>query len=70
MANDRSKTKQFLIDFMMGGTAGATAKTICAPIERVKLLLQTQHTNVRLKNPYNGKIKTLFKLKTRNLCFF
>lgn len=29
----------FLKDFMMGGTTGAIAKTIAAPIERVKLLL-------------------------------
>lgn len=29
----------FLKDFLMGGVAGAIAKTLCAPIERVKLLL-------------------------------
>jgi solute carrier family 25 (adenine nucleotide translocator) protein 4/5/6/31 len=29
-------------DFILGGTSGAIAKTIAAPIERVKLLLQTQ----------------------------
>jgi Mitochondrial carrier protein len=31
-----------LKDFVLGGTSGAIAKTIAAPIERVKLLLQTQ----------------------------
>ena len=34
-----SDTKQFISDFLTGGISGATAKTICAPIERVKLLL-------------------------------
>lgn len=29
-------------DFIIGGTSGAIAKTLAAPIERVKLLLQTQ----------------------------
>lgn len=29
-------------DFILGGTSGAIAKTLAAPIERVKLLLQTQ----------------------------
>ena len=48
---------KFVRDFMLGGTAGAIAKTLSAPIERVKLLLQTQHNNPKLKErPYNGII--------------
>ncbi len=39
----------FFLDFMTGGIAGAFAKTVAAPIERVKLLLQTGHTNHQLK---------------------
>jgi len=34
--------KNFWFDFFAGGFAGALAKTISAPIERVKLLIQTQ----------------------------
>ena len=34
-----SNKYDFFIDFMSGGVAGAFAKTVCAPIERVKLLL-------------------------------
>lgn len=37
-----SSTSKILLDFMIGGTSGAIAKTLAAPIERVKLLLQTQ----------------------------
>jgi len=35
----------FLRDFLSGGVAGAIAKTATAPIERVKLLIQTQDSN-------------------------
>ena len=34
-----SSTSKIIKDFMLGGTAGSIAKTIAAPIERVKLLL-------------------------------
>lgn len=44
-----------LKDFVLGGTSGAIAKTIAAPIERVKLLLQTQQNNPKLlERPYTG----------------
>jgi solute carrier family 25 (adenine nucleotide translocator) protein 4/5/6/31 len=34
------KPKNFMVDFMIGGTSAAVSKTLVAPIERVKLLLQ------------------------------
>jgi solute carrier family 25 (adenine nucleotide translocator) protein 4/5/6/31 len=33
---------EFVIDFFSGGIAGIISKTVVAPIERVKLLMQTQ----------------------------
>lgn len=41
-------TIAFLKDFCAGGVAGAVAKTATAPIERVKLLIQTQDANPKI----------------------
>lgn len=46
----------FLINFMTGGLSGVIAKTATAPIERVKLLIQTQHSNAKITRPYTGII--------------
>jgi len=40
----------FLIDFAAGGISGAVAKTATAPIERVKLIIQTQDANPLIKS--------------------
>jgi len=45
---EAKKESNFLIDFAAGGTSGAIAKTCTAPIERVKLLIQTQDANPRI----------------------
>merc|ERR1719229_1420496 len=39
---------EFIMDFVAGGMSGAISKTITAPIERVKLLIQTQDANPKI----------------------
>jgi solute carrier family 25 (adenine nucleotide translocator) protein 4/5/6/31 len=56
-SSGQSTTSKVIKDFILGGTSGAIAKTLAAPIERVKLLLQTQENNPQLKDrPYKGII--------------
>jgi solute carrier family 25 (adenine nucleotide translocator) protein 4/5/6/31 len=54
------KDSNFVIDFLAGGISGAVAKTGTAPIERVKLIIQTQDANPRIISGevprYNGII--------------
>ncbi|XP_055388931.1 LOW QUALITY PROTEIN: uncharacterized protein LOC129618025 [Condylostylus longicornis] len=40
----------FWLDFTIGGVAAAASKTVVAPIERVKLLLQTQEANPDIRS--------------------
>jgi solute carrier family 25 (adenine nucleotide translocator) protein 4/5/6/31 len=49
-----SSSTEFFINFMAGGVSGAVAKTTTAPIERVKLLIQTQDANPKI---ISGEVK-------------
>jgi len=42
------KDANILLDFAAGGVSGAVSKTITAPIERVKLIIQTQDANPKI----------------------
>jgi len=46
--------EQLLTDLVIGGSIGAVSKTIMAPVERVKLLLQTMDSN---PDVLSGKVK-------------
>ena len=48
------KMMNFAADFAAGGISGAIAKTATAPIERVKLIIQTQDANPLIKS---GQVK-------------
>ena len=47
-----------MVDFLVGGVSAAVSKTIVAPIERVKLLLQVQdaNKNIPVDQRYNGLV--------------
>ncbi|XP_029055401.1 ADP,ATP carrier protein-like isoform X2 [Osmia bicornis bicornis] len=56
--------KSFLVDFLAGGISAAVSKTAVAPIERVKLLLQVQHTSkqIRPEDRYKGMIDAFVRI--------
>jgi len=50
--------KDFVLDFVAGGISAAVSKTVVAPLERVKLLLQIQdaHKHIAANEKYNGVV--------------
>merc|ERR1711863_144874 len=57
MADKKKPTLSFFENFMLSGVAAGVSKTVAAPIERVKLLVQNQDEMIkqgRLDKPYTG----------------
>lgn len=58
MGENKPKVKlSFAENFLLSGVAAVTSKTVAAPIERVKLMVQNQDEMIksgRLKTPYKG----------------
>eukprot|EP01065_Artemidia_motanka_P046965 TRINITY_DN7239_c0_g2_i1.p2 TRINITY_DN7239_c0_g2~~TRINITY_DN7239_c0_g2_i1.p2 ORF type:complete len:310 (+),score=110.49 TRINITY_DN7239_c0_g2_i1:64-993(+) len=50
MGKDDMSLGAFALDFFLGGMSGAVSKTLTAPIERVKLVIQTQDANPRIRS--------------------
>ena len=46
----KNASLKFFADLAAGGVAGGLSKTVVAPIERVKLLLQTQDSKPSIKS--------------------
>jgi len=46
----KSKIEQLASDLLIGGSIGAVSKTVMAPVERVKLLMQTQDSNPKVRS--------------------
>jgi len=50
MPKDEVSFQAWAMDFCLGGVSGAFAKTLTAPIERVKLVIQTQDANPQIRS--------------------
>ncbi|KAK8864744.1 hypothetical protein IAR55_002000 [Kwoniella newhampshirensis] len=55
-----SSGSEWFINFLMGGVAASISKTVAAPIERVKLLVQIR------PNEYRGIVSTFGKVYVRD----
>jgi solute carrier family 25 (adenine nucleotide translocator) protein 4/5/6/31 len=52
----KAKKISFMEDFLLGGVAAAVSKTVAAPIERIKLLLQNQDEMIK-----SGRLEERYK---------
>jgi solute carrier family 25 (adenine nucleotide translocator) protein 4/5/6/31 len=57
-----SRKTNMVEDFTIGGLAAAISKTIAAPIERVKLLLQNQGEQSAITKPYKGIVDVFVRV--------
>eukprot|EP01041_Mallomonas_annulata_P002421 gene2421-4700_t len=64
MKNQYEDIFSFVKDLVAGGLSGIIAKTATAPVERVKLILQTQYGNynIPLEMRYKGPINCLIRV--------
>jgi len=65
MKDEPKKAHAWVVHFFSGGVAGCVAKTVIAPLDRVKILFQTRHPSY----PFSGIFNTL-RLVTKNEGFF
>ncbi len=58
------RVNKFLSDLAAGGIAGGISKTIVAPIERVKILLQVQKSNKQIlpEHRYKGIVDAFVRV--------
>lgn len=49
-SKEKSQTVEILKDFLIGGISAGFSKSLIAPIERVKLILQNQDASTQINN--------------------
>ncbi|XP_015920005.1 ADP/ATP translocase 2-like [Parasteatoda tepidariorum] len=64
MASKEGDLITFVKDFFAGGTSAVISKTVAAPIERVKLILQVQYASQQItsSNRYKGMIDAFVRI--------
>lgn len=59
-----ARAKSFVNDLLAGGFAGIVSKTVFAPVDRVKLILQTQNTSTQIvpAHKYRGTVDCVLRV--------
>lgn len=72
MPFNNEEIKNFLLSFWVAGTTASVAKTITAPFDRIKLILQNQHSALQVltgkRKTYSGVIDCLIRLPKEQVC--
>lgn len=61
-SSSSQKKGSFLLNFLAGGVSGIAAKTVSAPVDRIKLILQTQHINSSISQRYTSPINCVLRV--------
>ena len=63
-------SKDFILDFVAGGISAAVSKTVVAPLERVKMLLQIQdaHKGIAADQKYKGVVDCFVRVNKASAC--
>lgn len=65
--------REFSVNFMVAGTTAAVSKTLLAPLERVKLVMQNQHSSLQVLSgkavPYKGVLDCFYRIPIEQVSF-
>merc|ERR1712216_579775 len=64
-AKFKKGAKDFSLSLICGGGAGAISKTATAPLERVKMLLQSQAMSTQVAHRYSGGVDAALGIMKR-----
>ncbi|KAF5278011.1 hypothetical protein FQR65_LT15827 [Abscondita terminalis] len=66
MSDSSNEFKNFVFNFMVAGSVGAVGKSLTAPIDRIKVILQTQYSSKQIlenkREPYKGILDCIVRI--------
>lgn len=60
-----SNFQTFMVNLLVSGTAAALSKTLLAPVERIKMILQNQDSSLQIIKQQRQKYESAFDIVAR-----